>query len=182
VAKHYTRQRSTRERIVANRAIRFPQVRVIGDKGEQVGLMSTEEALEKARIAEKDLVLVTEKAQPPVVKIIELSKFKYQLQQKQAENRKSARQQDIKGVRLKPFMGEADFQTRIRQIERFLKTGDKVRIEVDFRGRAQTKKEFGYRQFEQIIEVVQEIAEVEIPAKAIGNKLMMQLTPGKKAK
>jgi translation initiation factor IF-3 len=162
--------------------IRFPEVRVISDKGEQLGVMSAEEAFQKAQQVDKDLVLVTEKAQPPVVKIIELSKFKYQLQQKAAENRKSARQQEIKGIRLKPFMGEADFQTRLRQIERFLKAGDKVRVEENFRGRVQTKKEFGYNQFEQIISEMQELAEVEIPPKAIGDKLIMQLTPTKKSK
>lgn len=178
-AKHYRQQ----ERIVVNRAIRFPQLRVISEFGEQVGILSTEEALEKAREADRDLVLITEKAEPPVAQIIGLSKYKYKLQQKQAENRKSARQQEIKGVRLTPFIGEGDFQTRLKQTLRFLEDGDKVRVEVDFKhGRQSTKKEFGFKNFERIIEATQEMAKVEIEPKTIGNKLIMQLTPIKKSK
>ena len=172
-----------KDRIVVNRAIRFPEVRVIDHQGSQVGVMSADEALTEAKQQNKDLILITGNSKPPVVKIIELSKHKYWLQQKRAEQRKSARQQEIKGVRLTPFIDEGDFQTRLRRVERFLEDGDKVRVEVDFRrGRQRTKKEFGFKNFERIIEETQELAEVEIKPKSIGTKIMMQLSPkGKKA-
>lgn len=168
---------------MANRAIRFPQVRVLDSQGKQLGVMSTDEALTKARQENKDLILLTKSAKPPVAKIIELSKHKYWLQQKQAEQRKSARQQEIKGVRLTPFIDEGDFQTRLKRIKRFLKGGDKVRVEVDFRrGRQRTKKKFGFENFERIIEETQDSAELEIKPKSVGTKVMMQLRPkGKQA-
>lgn len=171
------------DRIVANRAIRFPQVRVVDYQGNQVGIMSTDEALTQARQQDKDLVLITQQAKPPVVKIIELSKHKYWLQQKKAEQRKSARQQEIKGVRLTPFIDEGDLQTRLKRIKKFLEDGDKVRVEADFRrGRQRTKKEFGFKNFERIIEETQDQAEVEIKPKSVGTKIMMQLRPkGKQA-
>ena len=178
MGKHSYNKYKKRDRIVANKAIRFPQVRVIDHQGGQVGVMSTEEALAQARQQDKDLVLITKEAKPPVVKIIELSKHKYWLQQKQAEQRKSARQQEIKGVRLTPFIDEGDFQTRLKNTKRFLKDGDKVRVEVDFRrGRQRTKKEFGFKNFERIIEETKDMAELEIEPKSIGTKLMMQLRP-----
>jgi translation initiation factor IF-3 len=172
-----------KDRIVVNRAIRFPEVRVIDHQGSQVGVMSADEALEEAKQQNKDLVLITGSAKPPVVKIIELSKHKYWLQQKKSEQRKSARQQEIKGVRLTPFIDEGDFQTRLKRVVRFLEDGDKVRVEVDFRrGRQRTKKEFGFKNFERIIEETLELAEVEIAPKSIGTKVMMQLRPkGKQA-
>ncbi|MBU0578993.1 translation initiation factor IF-3 [Patescibacteria group bacterium] len=178
--RHYSKHKK-RDRIIANLAIRVPQVRVIDSQGGQVGIMSTDEALDQAKQQNKDLVLITEKAKPPVAKIIELSKHKYWLQQKKAEQRKSARQQEIKGVRLTPFIDEGDFQTRLKRIKKFLEDGDKVRVEADFRrGRQRTKKEFGFKNFERIIEEIQELADVEIKPKSVGTKVMMQLTPTKK--
>lgn len=163
---------------MANKAIRASEVRVIDDRGEQVGVMPTSQALQQAQDQGKDLVMITEQAQPPVVKIIELSKHKYWLQQKQAEQRKSARQQELKGVRLTPFIDENDFQTRLRQVKRFLKDGDKVRVEVDFRrGRQRSKMEFGFKNFERIVEETADIAEVETKAKAMGTKIQMTLRP-----
>ncbi len=177
MANSYHRH-NKKDRIIANQAIRHPKVRVIDERGEQIGIMPTKEALDKAREEEKDLILITDDAQPPVTKLIELSKYKYRLQQKEAEQRKSARQQETKGVRLTPFIEEADFQTRLRQVKRFLKDGDKVRVEVDFRrGRQRNKKEFGFENFERIIEATKDEAELEIEPKSIGTKIMMQLRP-----
>jgi translation initiation factor IF-3 len=175
--RHYSKYKK-RDRIVVNKAIRFPQVRVIDHEGGQVGIMPTAEALDQARQQDKDLILITEQSKPPVAKIIELSKHKYWLQQKKAEQRKSARQQEIKGVRLTPFIDEGDLQTRLKRIKKFLDDGDKVRIEADFRrGRQRTKKEFGFKNFERIIEETKELAEIEIAPKSVGTKIMMQLRP-----
>lgn len=164
--------------IKANHNIRVPEVRVLTDKGEMVGVMSTRDAIEKARLEEKDLVLVTEGANPPIAKIIELSKYKYQLKQKKAEGRKNAKTQELKEVRFTQFMAEQDFETRYKNVERFIKKGSKVKVTLQFgRGRAITKKEFGFEILEKIFDRSKEIAEVEIAPKAIGRKLMAQLMP-----
>lgn len=178
MGRHKYSKYKKKDRIVVNRAIRFPEVRVLDSQGNQIGIMPTDEAMSQAKQQGKDLILLTKEAKPPVVKIIELSKHKYWLQQKKAEQRKSARQQEIKGVRLTPFIDEGDLQTRLRRIKRFLEDGDKVRVEVDFRrGRQRTKKEFGFKNFERIIEETQDISEIEIKPKSIGTKVMMQLRP-----
>lgn len=181
MSTHKRRRPGSRKRITANQYIRFPEVRVLSERGEQLGVMPTEEAQDRARTAEKDLVLITDQAKPPVVKIIDLAKFKYQQQQKAAESRKKAKQQDIKEVRFTPFMGDHDFETRLKKVSGFLEDGDKVRLTVQFRGGRQlTKKDFGYSIVDKIIEATQEIADVEIEPKMVGRKLMAQLMPVKR--
>lgn len=180
IRRHH-KKRQQRINVVANHQIRFPQVRVLSDKGEMMGVMSIKDAQYKAHAVGEDLVLVTPKADPPIVKIIDLAKFKYQQKQKKAEGRKKAKRQETKGVRLTPFIGEGDFQTRLKKIVKFLEQGHKVRIEIAFvKGRQITKKEFGYRNFERIFEHTADIAVVEIQPKAIGKKIMTQLMPVKK--
>jgi translation initiation factor IF-3 len=166
--------------VVANHQIRVPEVRVLNEFGEMIGVMSSAEALQRARSEEKDLVMVTESAQPPIVKIIKISKYRYQLQQKKAEGRKKSKAQEIKEVRLTPFIGEGDFQTRLRKIEEFLKKGDKVRLTLEFKGRMITKQDFGREQFEKVFAATQDIATLEITPKMMGKKLMAQLMPIKK--
>jgi translation initiation factor IF-3 len=178
--KNKNRHQRSNRFITANHHIRFPEVRVLTEHGEMLGVMPTSEALDKARIAEKDLVLVTEGAKPPVVKIIDLAKFKYQLQQKKSEGRKKAKNQDIKEVRFTPFMGEGDFVSRLNKVKKFLEKGDKVRLSLQFRGRAITKKQFGYDLFNRVFDETSEIATAEIQPKMMGKKLVAQLMPIKK--
>ena len=167
--------------VKANHHIRVPQVRVLSEHGEMLGVMSTQEALSRAQAAERDLVMVTEKAQPPIVKIIELAKFKYQLQQKEAEGRKRARAQKTKEIVFTPFIGEADFQTRLKRIHEFLSKGDKVRLTVDFKsGRQVTKKEFGFETLHRVFEATAEEATIEIQPQVMGKKIMAQIMPTKK--
>lgn len=145
-----------------------------------LGLMPTSQAIQQARDEDKDLVLVTEKANPPIAKIIELAKYKYQLQQKQAESRKKARSQETKEVRLTPFMGEGDYQTRLKKIREFLIRGDKVRLSMEFRGRLITKREFGDEMLNRVFAATEDIAVVEIKPQMLGKKIMAQLMPAKK--
>lgn len=181
IKKHNFRQGQPRkEFVVANHHIRFPEVRVLTEFGEMIGVMSSAEAMGKAHQAEKDLVLVTETAKPPIVKIIDLAKHKYQLQQKRAEGRKKAKTQDIKEIRLTPFIGEGDFTSRLKKVIQFLEKGDKVRLSLQFKGRAITKKEFGFDLFTRVFDATNEIATVEITPKMMGNKLIAQLMPSKK--
>jgi len=169
-------------RVTANHMIRVPELRVLTDIGDIIGVMSTSEALERAHSEGKDLVLVTETAKPPIAKIIDLAKYRYQLQQKVAEGRKKSKAQDIKEIRLSPFIGEGDFQTRLKRVIEFLKKGDKVRLTLEFRGRAITKQEFGREQFDRIFAETAELSTVEIVPKMLGKKMMAQLMPTKKQK
>jgi len=174
------KRNSFKKRITVNLLIKAPQVRVLDEYGEMIGVMTRDEALDKARVVDKDLVLINEKAQPPIVKIIDLAKYKYQEQQKKAQGRKKAKTQSIKEVRLTPFMSEGDFKSRLNKITKFLQKGDKVRLTLLFKGRAITKKEFGFDLFERVIQETEEIATVEVAPKMIGKKLMAQLMPTKK--
>lgn len=151
----------------------------MSDTGEQIGVMATRDALVQAREEGKDLVLITENASPPIAKIIDLAKYKYQEQQKASENRKKAKIQDIKEVRFTPFMADGDFEARAKKVEQFLKKGDKVRLSLQFKGRAITKKEFGYDVFNRIIEATKELANLEMEPKLMGKKLIAQLQPSK---
>ena len=163
-----------------NERINAQEVRVLSEYGEMIGVMSKTEALQKAREVEKDLVLINESASPMIVKIIDLAKFKYQEQQKAAKSRKKAKAQDIKELRFTPFMGEGDFDSRLKKVIKFLEKGDKVRLSLLFKGRAITKKEFGYDTFNKVIEATADIATVEVQPKLMGKKLIAQLMPAKK--
>jgi translation initiation factor IF-3 len=175
VARHYIKK----EQITTNQYIRFPQVRVLNEQGEMIGVMSSYDALSEAKQQEKDLVLVTAEAEPPVVKIIELSKYKYQLQQKQAKARKKNRAQDIKEVRITMFIGEGDLASRKTKIRKFLEGGDKVRLSLMFKGRQITKKDFANKLFEKIINEIEseELGKLEMEPKIVGRKMIAQLTP-----
>jgi translation initiation factor IF-3 len=166
--------------IQANHMIRFPQVRVLSERGEFVGVMSTTEAMTLARAEEKDLVLVTDKAELPITKIIELSKYKYQLQQKQAEGRKKARSQDTKETRLTPFIGENDLNGKINKIIGFLQKGHKAKLTMIFKGRQMANKDKGYEVVNKVLAALAEYGEVEIQPKLIGNKIQTQLIPAVK--
>lgn len=165
-----------------NERIRALEVRVLNEFGEMIGVMSKSEALNKAREADKDLVLINEAAKPSIVKIIDLAKFKYQEQQKKAQSRKKAKKQDIKEVRFTPFMGEGDFDSRLKKVIKFLEKGDKVRLSLMFKGRAITKKEFGFNSFDRIFEATSEIGTVEMKPKLMGKKLIAQIMPTKSNK
>ena len=177
IRRKYIKRKQPRLRIKANHQIRFPQVRVLTDTGEVLGIMSSKEAFYKARNVDKDLVLVTEKADPPVVRIIDFAKFKYQQQQKQSKSRKKAKRQDIKSVQFSPFMGEGDFQSRLKRALDFLEKGQKVKLQLLFKGRQITKKSFGYDLFNRVIQEASDISQVEIEPKMIGKKLIAQLQP-----
>jgi len=181
IQKRY-QSRKKREFVKANHNIRFPEVRVLSERGEAVGMMSSQEALNMAQKEGLDLVLITEHAKPPVVKIIELSKHKYQLKQKRSVNRKSAKAQELKEVRFSPFMADGDFEARLKKVIAFLDRGDKVRLNLLFKGRAITKKEFGFDLFDKIIKRTEEIAVIEMKPKMLGRKLIAQLSPSAKKK
>jgi translation initiation factor IF-3 len=177
IKKRTFSQRQARIHIVANRQIRDPQVRVLDDQGKSLGVMETKDAMDKAWDEDKDLILINDSQKPPITKIIDAAKYKYQVKQKRAEGRKKAKNQELKEIRFKPFMGESDFQSRLKKVIGFLEKGDKVRITLQFRGRQITKKEFGEDVINRAIEATADIAQLEFAPKLVGKKLLAQLTP-----
>ncbi|OGD70253.1 translation initiation factor IF-3 [Candidatus Collierbacteria bacterium RIFCSPLOWO2_01_FULL_50_23] len=160
-----------------NQYIKAESVRVIGEDGSQLGVMSLKEALERARALSIDVVEVAESANPPVVKLIEFSKFKYQENKKDRAGAASA--QETKEVRLTPFMAQNDLQVKLVRARQFLKGGDKVRLVVKFTGREITKKEFGERLMASALEQLSTEASIEQLPKMLGKLLMATIKPKK---
>ncbi|MCD8484250.1 translation initiation factor IF-3 [Candidatus Woesebacteria bacterium] len=163
-----------------NEDIRASEVRVLTDRGDQIGVMSKEEAIRMAEEQEKDLILIVATAKPPVVKIIEESKHKYQQQQQKQKQRVSGKGSEIKELRLSPFIAEGDLLARTKRVRKFLENGDKVRLLLRFRGREITKKEFGENVLNKVYEAVEDVARIEIEPKLQGKVMTMQLMPEKK--
>ena len=156
-----------------------PMLRVVDDQAGQIGIMTKEAALRLAQEKETDLVLVSGSANPPVAKIIDFSKFKYQVQQKESSSRKSAKSVEIKEIMFTPFIAEGDFQNRIKRATEFLEGGDKVKLNVKFVGRQITHKEFGYNILNKAIESLKEISTIEREPALVGKILSAQLQPKK---
>ncbi len=162
---------------MVNDGIRSREVRLISQTGEQLGVKSTHEALELAASVNLDLVLVSPTAKPPVARIMDYGKFRFELQKKQREARKKQKTISIKEIRLSPTIGEADFNTRLKNATKFLEKGDKVKVSVRFRGRAITHKDLGQKVLEQMAEAVKELATVEARPKMDGRSMFMMLAP-----
>jgi len=163
-----------------NDAIRFPQVRLIGPDGEQLGIVSSREAQLKANEYDLDLYCVSPSAQPPVCKILNYSKFKYEQQKKAKEAKKNQKIIEIKEIQLTPQIGSHDMETKARAATKFLGEGNKVKVGVRFRGRQLTHVEVGQEVLDKFIESLSEIATIEKPAALDGKWLIAILTPKKK--
>ncbi len=160
-----------------NESIRAREVRLIDANGEQLGVKSRQEALEIARTRELDLVLVAPNAKPPVCRIMDYGKYRYEQQKREREARKKQRVINIKEVRFTPAIGDHDFNTKLRHTRRFIKSGDKVKASVRFRGRAITHKDLGQEVLQRLAEEVKDIAIVESRAKMEGRQMFMVLAP-----
>lgn len=162
-----------------NQYINATEVRVIGADEKQIGVMSRDEALFKAKQLGMDLVMVADKAKPPVVKMIEFSKFKYQLAQKQKEGAKKDKTKGLKEIRFTPFIGQKDFDTRIARIKDFLANGHKVRITVKFTGRQITRKDFGDAVLKKATHALSEFGTQETEPKLQGKLMWVSFGPKK---
>jgi len=151
-------------------------VRVIDEAGKQVGVMETPQALNLAQEKKLDLVEVTASAKPPVVKIIDFSKFKY-LEAKKAKSGKGKSTQETKEVRFSPFMAENDVNTRLKKAEKFLKSGDRVKLVVKFSGRQITKKDFGDKVMQHALAQLEDKSTIVESPKLIGKLLIAQIKP-----
>ena len=164
-----------------NQQIRAAEVRLISDTGEQIGVVSKSQALQLADEQDKDVILIAPTAQPPVAKLIQYSKFKYQQQQKKQEEKRASKKSDIKELRLSPFIAEGDLDSRIERVREFLDDGFKVRLHVRFKGREITKKEFGQDVISRVISAVSDISAVEMEPKMQGKMMSARIMPtGKK--
>ncbi|WP_067697708.1 translation initiation factor IF-3 [Nocardia jejuensis] len=171
---------STETRI--NDRIRVPEVRLIGPGGEQVGIVRVEDALRVALEADLDLVEVAPDARPPVCKIMDYGKFKYETAQKARESRKNQVQTVIKEQKLRPKIDDHDYETKKRNVVRFLDAGSKVKVTIMFRGREQSRPELGFRLLQRLASDVADLGFVETSAKQDGRNMTMVLAPHKGAK
>lgn len=160
-----------------NENIRARELRVIDSEGEQLGVLSKDEALDKAEQVELDLVLVSPNAKPPVARIMDYGKYRYEQQRKEREQRQNQKQVSLKEVRLSPTIEKNDFDTKLRQARKFLEKGDKVKASIRFRGRAITHKEIGREVLERFAEELKDVAEVEQRPKMEGRSMFLQMAP-----
>lgn len=164
-----------------NEEIRAREVRVIGDNGEQIGVKSLKDALTIAESFGLDLVLVSPQAQPPVCRIMDYGKYRYEMQKKEKEQRKNQKTITVKEVRLSPSIEDHDYNTKLRQAIKFLESGDKVKASIRFRGRAITHKELGRDVLEDFIEDTKDVSTVESQPKMDGRSMFIVLAPLKSA-
>ncbi|MBU9672964.1 translation initiation factor IF-3 [Planococcus sp. CP5-4] len=160
-----------------NEGIRARELRVIDQNGEQLGIKSRNEALEIAARVNLDLVLVAPQAKPPVARIMDHGKFKFEQQKKEREIRKNQKIINVKEVRLSPGIDDHDFNTKLRNAIKFLEKGDKVKASIRFKGRAITHKEIGQRVLERFAEECKEVATVEQRPKMEGRSMFLMLNP-----
>ena len=154
----------------------MPSLRVIDPQGENLGVLTREEALNKALECGLDLVVVSVNADPPVAQIIDLSKYKYQQQKKAAEQRKGKRT-ELKELQFKPNIDVHDLEVRINRAKDFITSGDKVKFTVKFFGRMKDKKELGKEKMDTILKEIESIADVEMGPKYEGNFLVLYVKP-----
>lgn len=168
---------STETRI--NDRIRVPEVRLVGAQGEQIGIVSIGEALRLAEVADLDLVEVAPTARPPVAKLMDYGKFKYEAAQKAREARRNQVQTVIKEMKLRPKIDPHDYETKKGHVVRFLRAGDKVKVTIMFRGREQSRPELGFRLLQRLADDVAELGVVESAPKQDGRNMIMVLAPHK---
>ncbi|GAA3414535.1 hypothetical protein GCM10022140_03110 [Rhodococcus aetherivorans] len=165
-----------------NERIRVPEVRLVGPGGEQVGIVRVEDALRLAFEADLDLVEVAPDARPPVCKIMDYGKFKYEAAQKARESRKNQQLTVIKEQKLRPKIDDHDYETKKRNVVRFLEAGSKVKVTIMFRGREQSRPELGFRLLQRLGADVADLGFIETAPKQDGRNMTMVLAPHKGAK
>jgi translation initiation factor IF-3 len=171
-------QQSSKTRI--NHQIRAKQVRLIGSEGEQIGVVSIQEALAKAQESELDLVELSPNADPPVCRIMDHGKFLFQQKKKAATARKNQKQAEIKQIIFRPVTDEGDYQVKLRNLIRFLEHGDKAKILMRFRGRELSHQEIGMAILQRLAKDLEEYGTIEQNPKMEGRQIIMVVGPKKK--
>ena len=177
---HMTTGGSITTELRVNDRIRVPEVRLVGPAGEQVGIVRIEDALRLAAEADLDLVEVAPTARPPVCRLMDYGKFKYEAAQKARESRRNQTNTVIKEMKLRPKIDPHDYDTKKGHVVRFLRAGDKVKITIMFRGREQHRPELGYRLLQKLAADVEDLGIVEAHPRQDGRNMTMVLGPLKK--
>lgn len=165
---------------MVNESIRFREVMVIGPNGEQYGIMSRNEALDKAEEANLDLFCVSPGANPPVCKILDYGRHRYEQQKRAREAKKNQHVTQIKSLRLSPVIEEHDFNTKLRHARKWLEEGSKVKIDMRFRGRLITRVEVGKKTMNQFLDETKDLGSAEKRPKLEGNTMSVVISPAKK--
>jgi translation initiation factor IF-3 len=160
-----------------NEAIRAREVRLIDENGQNVGVVSKQDAQDRATAAGLDLVEISPDADPPVAKILDYGKFKYQEQKKAAEARKRQKIVEIKEIKMRPSIDDHDYDVKMRSMRRFFDEGDKVKITLRFRGRELAHQELGYRLLQRVKTDIETLAKVESEPRLEGRQMVMVLAP-----
>jgi translation initiation factor IF-3 len=162
-----------------NEQIRDKEIRLIGEDGEQLGIMSAKDAMKLAKDAELDLVKIAPTAKPPVCKIVNYGKYRYELARKEKEAKKKQKVVDIKEVRLSPNIEKNDLNTKMNMAKKFLVKGDKVKVTLRFRGREMAHMNSSKHILDDFAEALTDVAMIEKPAKIEGRSIIMVLTERK---
>ena len=160
-----------------NQMITVPKVRVIDENGENIGVMYTREAIEQAADVGLDLVEVSPNADPPVCKFLDVGKYRYEAQKKANLQRKSQKTQEIKEIKMRPNIDDHDYDTKMRNVVKFLGEGDKVKLTLRFRGRELSHQQLGMNLLRKVQDDVAEIAKVEAFPRMEGRQMLMVLAP-----
>jgi len=179
VPRRFDRQPPERDNTRINERIRVPEVRLIDETGKQVGVMKTPEALRYAQNKDLDLVEVAPDAKPPVVRVLDYSKYKYEQAQKQKSARKHQQQINIREIKFRPKIAQHDYDTKKGHVIRFLKGRDKVKVTIMFRGREMAHPERGEMILNRLADELGELAVVEQRPQQDGRNMTMMLGPGK---
>ncbi|WP_078414938.1 translation initiation factor IF-3 [Priestia abyssalis] len=163
--------------MMVNEGIRAREVRLIDQNGEQLGIKTKQEALEIAVRVNQDLVMVAPNAKPPVCRIMDYGKFRFEQQKKDKEARKNQKIISLKEVRLSPTIDQHDFDTKLRNARKFLEKGDKVKASIRFKGRAITHKEIGQRVLDRFSEACADVGSIEAAPKMDGRSMFLVLAP-----
>jgi translation initiation factor IF-3 len=181
VPRRFDRQPPERDPTRINERIRVPEVRLIDENGQQVGIMRTQDALRQAQERDLDLVEVAPDAKPPVCRILDYSKYKYEQVQKQKAARKHQQQINIREIKFRPKIAQHDYDTKKGHVIRFLKGRDKVKVTIMFRGREQAHPERGRALLDRLYEDIGELAVIEQAPQQEGRNMHMMLAPSRAA-
>jgi translation initiation factor IF-3 len=179
VPRRFDRRPPERDQTRINDRIRVPEVRLIDEQGAQIGVMRTDEALRYAQDRDLDLVEVAAEARPPVVRVLDYSKYKYEQAQKQKQARKRQQNIVIREIKFRPKIAAHDYATKKGHVERFLRHKDKVKVTIMFRGREVTHPERGQEILDRLAEELSELAIVEQRPQQDGRNMTMMLGPSK---
>ncbi|MGH2982271.1 MAG: translation initiation factor IF-3 [Solirubrobacterales bacterium] len=181
VPRRFDRRPPERDPTRLNERIRVAEVRLIGADGEQVGVVPTEQALERAQSEDLDLVEVAPEAKPPVARLLDYSKYKYEQEQKAKAARKHQQQVNVREIKLRPKIADHDYETKKGHVVRFLRNRDKVKVTIMFRGREQAHPERGRALLQRLFDDIEELATIESEPLQEGRNMSMLLAPTREA-